>query len=279
MLGIPYNSVVAGKISQDVMKTLSHSAYEASIRISREKGAFPLFEKKSFLKSPNVQKQDPSIQKDIATHGIRNGCLTSIAPTGTISLFAGNVSSGIEPVFNFRTRRKILDKNGVPHEEILEDYAYALYVAQFGQKDLLPNSFVTASDLKPEDHLRIQAAVQPYVDSSISKTINCSEKLPFEDFTSIYEDAFELGLKGCTTYRPNPVTGAVLAPLDPPHLPARPLAKEKKIKTSLNASPSLKTLDVSQENFAHICPRCGLPKFIKLGSCWTCQTCGFSSCG
>ncbi|MFM7085106.1 MAG: adenosylcobalamin-dependent ribonucleoside-diphosphate reductase [Hyphomicrobium sp.] len=278
MLGIPYNSVIAEKFSQDLMKTISHAAYLESCHLSREKGSFPLFRETHFLKSPNIQRQDKLVRKEISKHGIRNGCLTSIAPTGTISLFAGNVSSGIEPVFNFHTRRRIVDKSGATHEEILQDYIYARYISEFGEDKNLPKYFITMNDLKPQDHLRIQAAVQPYIDSSISKTINCPSDLPFEDFTSIYEEAYRLGLKGCTTFRPNPITGAVLTPLDipPPH---QENPKLQTTKTKIENFPITNNQKPRSIDIAHICPRCGLPKLLKIGSCWMCQSCGFSSCG
>jgi ribonucleoside-diphosphate reductase alpha chain len=230
MLGARYGSDRAQALAGDWMAAISHAAYLASTEIAREKGAFPLFEPDLYLERPHIQAHDKEVRKAIAKHGIRNGCVTSIAPTGTISLFAGNVSSGIEPVFDFLTRRRILDAAGHAREEILEDYAFALYKAQGGNTGDLPEAFVTANDLTPRDHLRMQAAVQRHVDSSISKTINCPVDLPFDAFMSIYREAFELGLKGCTTYRPNLVTGAVLAPVDAPAVsgaePAAPAENE-----------------------------------------------------
>ena len=159
---------------------------------------------------------------------MRNGCLTSIAPTGTISLLAGNVSSGIEPVFDYRYTRRLLAKDGTSQEQAVEDYAHALFRRQFGAATPLPETFVRAGDLTPAEHLAMQAALQPHVDSAISKTINCPEDITFEAFKDVYLEAYALGLKGCTTYRPNPVTGAVLQPVSrarrslPPRLPSRP---------------------------------------------------------
>src|SRR5262249_10458614 len=158
----------------------------------------------------------------IAAHGIRNGCLTSIAPTGTISLLAGNVSSGIEPVFDYRYSRRLLGSDGTARELDVEDYAHAAFRRQFGPKAALPQSFVHAGDLTPREHLAMQAALQPYVDSAISKTINCPEDIAFEAFKDVYLEAYALGLKGCTTYRPNPVTGAVLQASAPPPAVAKP---------------------------------------------------------
>jgi len=151
------------------------------------------------------------VREAIARDGIRNGCLTSIAPTGTISLLAGNVSSGIEPVFDFRYSRRLLARDGTAQTQIVEDHAHAEFRRRFGDTAPLPATFVRAGDLTPAEHLAMQAAMQPHVDSAISKTINCPEGIPFEDFKDVYVTAYALGLKGCTTYRPNPVTGAVLA--------------------------------------------------------------------
>jgi ribonucleoside-diphosphate reductase alpha chain len=145
------------------------------------------------------------------THGIRNGLLTSIAPTGTISLLAGNVSSGIEPIFSLRYGRKVLQRDGTAREEQVTDYGAAMWWRQNGEDAPLPPQFITADQLTPKAHLLMQAAVQAHVDSSISKTINIPEVFPFADFKSVYQDAFDMGLKGCTTFRPNAVTGSVLS--------------------------------------------------------------------
>ncbi len=214
MLGVRYGSDRAVKLAGDWMGAISRAAYLTSAELAREKGAFPLFDRERYLERPHVAALDKDVRKAIARHGIRNGCLTSIAPTGTISLFAGNVSSGIEPVFDWRMLRRIREASGAIREEVLEDYAYALYRRGGGSMDALPDAFVTADDLAPRDHLRMQAAVQRHVDSSISKTINCPVDIPFADFVSVYREAYDLGLKGCTTYRPNPVTGAVLSPAE-----------------------------------------------------------------
>ena len=154
----------------------------------------------------------------IAEHGVRNALLTSVAPTGTISIFADNVSSGLEPVFSFKYTRSVLMPDGSRREEEVSDHAYRLYRRLKGANTTLPDHFVDAQRLTPADHVVMQAAVQKYVDASISKTINLPEDIGFEDFKDVYQQAYELGCKGCTTYRPNAVTGAVLhagAPGDP----------------------------------------------------------------
>jgi ribonucleoside-diphosphate reductase alpha chain len=225
MLGVRYGSDKAAALAGEWMCVISRAAYLTSTEIAREKGAFPLFDRDRYLERPHIAALDADVRKEIARNGIRNGCLTSIAPTGTISLFAGNVSSGIEPVFDFRVRRRILGTSGEAHEDVLEDFAYAEYVRKGGNAASLPPQFVTAAELSPLEHLRMQAAVQAHVDSSISKTINCPEGITFDAFMSVYREAYGLGLKGCTTYRPNPVTGAVLSPVESPK-PAGPVTAE-----------------------------------------------------
>ncbi len=157
----------------------------------------------------------PDIYNAIAANGIRNALLTSIAPTGTISLFADNVSSGIEPVFAFSYTRKVLQPDGSRREEQVSDYAARLFQEKFGTETALPDYFVNAQTLSPSDHLAVQAACQPYIDSAISKTINVPREISFEDFEHVYQEAFEMGCKGCTTYRPNEVTGSVLSVDEP----------------------------------------------------------------
>ena len=210
--GLHYGSEAARKAAGEWMRVIQNAAYRTSALLAEEKGAFALFDKKAFLSRPNVEKLDDGVRRLIARNGIRNGCLTSIAPTGTISLLAGNVSSGIEPVFDFSYTRRILSEGGRSEEEQVEDFAFARFRASAAGATTrsLPSSFVRAGELSPSDHLAMQAALQPFVDSAISKTINCPETMTFADFRDIYRDAFDKGLKGCTTYRPNAVTGAVL---------------------------------------------------------------------
>jgi len=220
--GIKYGTQEAAALAGSWMAAIQNAAYLASTELAAEKGAFPLFKAEPFLKSPNVAALDKSVREAIARHGIRNGCLTSIAPTGTISLLAGNVSSGVEPVYDFIYRRRVLEKGGATHEELVEDYAHALFRRQFGAAAPLPATFIRAGDLSPHEHLMMQAALQPHVDSAISKTINCPEDISFDAFKNVYLEAHAQGLKGCTTYRPNPVTGAVLRPAA--EAPAAPAA-------------------------------------------------------
>jgi len=192
------------------LKTLRDAAYAASAELAVEKGAFPLYDREAFLQRPNIRALPREIQDSIAAHGIRNGLVTSIAPTGTISLFAENISSGIEPVFAYSYKRNVLMADGTKREEKATDYAYRRFRELFGDEAALPDYFVTAQNLAPADHLKVQAIAQAYIDSSISKTINCTPGISFDDFKDVYRIAYETGCKGCTTYRPNTVTGAVL---------------------------------------------------------------------
>ncbi|HEY5597221.1 MAG TPA: adenosylcobalamin-dependent ribonucleoside-diphosphate reductase, partial [Kiloniellales bacterium] len=210
MCGLVYGSEEAAAAAEGWMAVIEDAAYRASIELARKKGAFPLFDRKSYGASGHAAKLAADIRKAIATHGIRNGLLTSIAPTGTISMFAGNVSSGIEPIFSIAYDRKILMPDGLRWVERVEDYAARLWWSLKGRDTPLPPAFVTTETLTPHAHLAMQAAVQRHVDSSISKTINVPASLSFEDFKAVYTEAYDLGLKGCTTFRPNEVTGSVL---------------------------------------------------------------------
>jgi ribonucleoside-diphosphate reductase alpha chain len=209
MVGLRYGSEEAAKVTELWMHAIARAAYLASVDLAKEKGAFPLFDADGFLASGNMQQMDADIREAIAKHGIRNALLTSVAPTGTISLYAGNVSSGIEPVFAYAYTRKVLQKDGSRTEEEVVDYAVRLWREKHGDAPL-PDHFVNAQTLPPLDHVRMQAAAQKWVDSSISKTINCPEDISFDAFKEVYMAAWDQGCKGCTTYRPNDVTGSVL---------------------------------------------------------------------
>ena len=205
-----YGSPRAIRLTETWMKAIQRAAYLASAELAAEKGPFPLFERAAFLEGESVRELDEDVRAAIAQHGIRNALLTSIAPTGTISLFADNVSSGLEPVFSFKYTRNVLMPDGSRQAEEVSDYAYRLFRRLKGENAPLPDYFVDAQTLSPSDHVAMQASVQKFIDSSISKTINCPVDLPFEAFKDIYAQAYETGCKGCTTYRPNEITGAVL---------------------------------------------------------------------
>ncbi|MFC3182488.1 adenosylcobalamin-dependent ribonucleoside-diphosphate reductase [Cypionkella sinensis] len=209
MVGLRYGSPEAAAQTEVWMHAIARASYLASVDLAKEKGAFPLFEAEGYLASGNMMQMDDDVREAIRTHGIRNALLTSIAPTGTISLYAGNVSSGIEPVFAYAYTRKVLQKDGSRTEEEVVDYAVRLWRELKGDA-ALPDYFVNAQTLPPLDHVRMQAAAQKWIDSSISKTINCPEDISFEDFKEVYMAAWDQGCKGCTTYRPNAVTGSVL---------------------------------------------------------------------
>jgi ribonucleoside-diphosphate reductase alpha chain len=229
MCGLTYGSTEAVRWTETVMREIALQSYAASVMLAKEKGSFPTFKADEFLHPERFAgRMLPAKLKDsIRQFGIRNGLLLSIAPTGTISLLAGNVSSGIEPVFALAYERKVLQPDGSRIIQTVEDFAVAAY-RQFWlsgvdlesgnpnepeewSNSLLPGQFVTAQTLPPEAHVVMQAAAQKWVDSSISKTVNCPEDISFEDFKEVYALAYRLGCKGCTTYRPNDVTGSVLS--------------------------------------------------------------------
>jgi ribonucleoside-diphosphate reductase alpha chain len=210
MVGERYGSVQAAAVTEKWMGQIARAAYRASALLAAEKGTFPLYDSTAFLANATMQAMDEETRALVAEHGIRNALLTSVAPTGTISLYAGNVSSGIEPVFAYSYTRKVLQNDGSRSEEEVVDYAVDLWRQKFGDA-ALPDYFVNAQTLAPLDHVRMQAAAQKWIDSSISKTINCPEDISFEDFKEVYMAAWDQGCKGCTTYRPNDVTGSVLS--------------------------------------------------------------------
>ncbi len=211
MCGARYGSTAAVGLTETWLAAIRRHAYLASAELAAEKGPFPLFDAHAYLAGETVAELDDDVRARISEVGIRNALITSIAPTGTISLLAENVSSGIEPVFSYSFRRNVLLPDGTRREERVEDYAYALFRRAKGDGAPLPEAFVDVQHLKPADHLVMQAAAQKYIDGSISKTINVPSDLSFEAFKDIYAQAYDLGCKGCTTYRPNEITGAVLA--------------------------------------------------------------------
>ncbi len=206
-----YGSEAAVRVTESWMREIRRAAYLTSAELAAEKGAFPLYDAEKYLAGETVAALEDDIRAAIKKHGIRNALLTSVGPAGTISLFADNVSSGIEPVFSPSYTRAVLMPDGTRREEEVTDYALRLYRRTKGETAPLPEYFVDVQALRPADHLVMQAAVQKFVDSSISKTINVPADLSFDDFKDVYLQAFDLGCKGCTTYRPNEVTGSVMA--------------------------------------------------------------------
>ncbi len=226
MIGQRYGSPDAARTTAHWLKTIQRAAYLTSTDLAAEKGPFPAFDKKKYLAGQFVTGLDRDVRDAIAKKGIRNALLTSIAPTGTISLLAGCVSSGIEPVFSFQHTRNIMLPDGSRKAVDVVDYAYRVFQQVKGTNEPLPDYFVDAQSLTPTDHLAMQAAAQMYVDSSISKTINCPTELSFDAFKNVYTEAFDLGCKSCTTYRPSEVRGAVLEPKE-----TRPVATEVAAET------------------------------------------------
>ena len=210
MMGLRYGSNDAAKKTEELLHQIARISYLSSSELAKEKGSFPLFDADQYLASKTLTKMDQDIRDLISKNGIRNALLTSIAPTGTISLYAGNVSSGIEPVFAYSYNRKVLQKDGSHTDEDVVDYAVQIWREKFGSKPF-PDYFVNAQTLDPIDHVRMQSAAQKWIDSSISKTINCPVDIDFNTFKEVYMEAWRGGCKGCTTYRPNEVTGSVLS--------------------------------------------------------------------
>jgi len=209
MLGLRYDSQQALDFASDIMRELCYSAYQCSIELARVQGAFPFFDKDAYLASAFIQRLPEQLRNGIAQYGIRNSHLLAIAPTGTISLLANNISSSLEPVFSFRQKRNIYLSTDDYQTVELEDHAAQRWHQLVGDKPL-PDYFISSHEIRPQAHLNMQAAIQPWVDNAVSKTINIPADLPFTEFSELYHNAWRLELKGCTSFRPNPVTGSVL---------------------------------------------------------------------
>ncbi len=243
---VRYGSQQAVALTERWLSIVQNEAYRVSAELAEEKGAFALFDRDAYLAAPMVRALDPEVRALIARNGVRNALLTSIAPTGTISLLADNISSGIEPVFSYTYERQVLMPDGARRTEEVSDHAYRLFRARFGADAPLPDYFVTAQSLTPSDHVVMQAAAQRFVDSSISKTINCPEDLPFTAFKDVYRQAYALGCKGCTTYRPNAVTGAILSVRKDEESTGEPLSHQqapKRADSAAVAHSMMKPLD------------------------------------
>ncbi|MBN2449716.1 MAG: adenosylcobalamin-dependent ribonucleoside-diphosphate reductase [Lentisphaeria bacterium] len=242
-LGLRYGSTAAAALAGKVMKCIALHAYEASADLAREKGPFPLFDAGRYLGGAFAKKFPKALRERIRRQGMRNSHLTSVAPTGTISLLAGNISSGIEPLFALHYARRIRTGNDeeTREHEVL-DYAYAEYCRQKRRPvdpGDLPPAFVTTDDILPAEHLRMQAAVQLHVDSSISKTVNVPRDTPFDQFRSIYMQAYDMGLKGCTTFRPSEYIEGVLVRQDERPPDARPDAPPDAHPNALPRRPDI----------------------------------------
>jgi ribonucleoside-diphosphate reductase alpha chain len=211
LMGLRYDSPEGRAWAAGAAARLRDAAYRASVDLAREKGAFPRFDAERLLASGMARRLPEDIRAAIAAHGLRNSHLLSIAPTGTISLaFADNASNGVEPAYAWSYVRRKREPDGAMREYRVEDHAFRRWRAQGGDPAALPPAFVDALAIPARDHMAMQAAIQPFVDQAISKTVNVAEDYPFEDFEDLYLEAWRAGLKGITTYRPNATLGAVL---------------------------------------------------------------------
>jgi len=228
LLGLRYNSAAGREMATRIARTMRDSAYRASVALAQEKGAFPAFEADGYLASGNFASRLPQdIQQDIRKHGIRNSHLLSIAPTGTVSLaFADNASNGIEPAFSWSYTRKKREADGSKTDYTVEDHAWRVWRELGGDTAQLPEGFVSALEMSADEHIAMMEAVQPFVDTAISKTVNVPADYPYEDFKGLYLKAWRAGLKGLATYRPNDILGAVLeaTPKDKPAVEPAPEA-------------------------------------------------------
>ncbi|HMK87912.1 MAG TPA: adenosylcobalamin-dependent ribonucleoside-diphosphate reductase [Steroidobacteraceae bacterium] len=200
MIGLRYDSPAAREMASRTMCAIRDAGYEASIRLSEERGAFPAFDAPRYLERPFIRRLPPEIRDGIRRHGMRNSHVLAIAPAGTISLLAGNVSSGIEPIIGLEVRRHVLDPDGVRHEVRVEDFAYAAWCAR-ASGEALPESLRDPQAVSARDQLLMQAELQTCVDGSISKTLMLPRDLPRTSVPDILRAAYDLGLKGCTVFR------------------------------------------------------------------------------
>jgi len=214
MLGLAYGSQRARALAGEAMRVVCHAAYRASVEVAREKGAFTQFDGKRYPRSEFVRSLPADIVSAIKRDGIRNSHLVAMAPTGSISLLAGNVSSSLEPVYAQKVRRRIRLADGSETVVSVDDYACRLFREQFGAGAGLPPAFVDAARVTPSQQVAMQAALQRHVDNAIAKTVNVPAECDYENFRRVYETAYRLGLKGCAAFRPNPVTGTLLVPDD-----------------------------------------------------------------
>lgn len=209
MLGVEYDSAGGRTLAALIMRTVCEAGYRASLGLAREKGPFPACQAQHHAGSRFIERLPADIREGIRAHGIRNSHVLAIAPAGTISLLANNISGGIEPIFALRARRRVLEADGSPRHHDVEDYAWQVW--QRLHPGLPPcAAFVEARAISPVAHLEMQAVLQPFVDNAISKTINVAADIPYAEFADLYRRAWREGLKGCTVFRPNDITGAVL---------------------------------------------------------------------
>jgi ribonucleoside-diphosphate reductase alpha chain len=212
MLCLRYDAAEGRDMAARIATKMRDAAYTASVALAQEKGAFPKFEADGYLAEGTfASRLPPAIKQSIRAHGIRNSHLLSIAPTGTVSLaFADNASNGIEPAFSWMYKRKKREADGSTTEYAVEDHAWRLYRELGGDVNTLPDYFVSALEMSASSHIAMMEAVQPYVDTAISKTVNVPADYPYDDFKGLYQQAWNARLKGLATYRPNAILGSVL---------------------------------------------------------------------
>jgi ribonucleoside-diphosphate reductase alpha chain len=212
MLCLRYDKPEGREMATRIATSMRDAAYTASVALAQEKGAFPKFDADGYLEPGTFASRLPAaLQQAIRTHGIRNSHLLSIAPTGTVSLaFADNASNGIEPAFSWMYKRKKREADGSSSEYSVEDHAWRVYRELGGDVGKLPDYFVSALDMSATDHIAMMEAVQPFVDTAISKTVNVPADYPYDDFKGLYQQAWNARLKGLATYRPNAILGSVL---------------------------------------------------------------------
>lgn len=206
MMRLRYGSREALEFIDQLFAFIRNTAYQASVELAREKGPFPLFDRDKYLNSKFIQRLPDEIRHEIYKYGIRNSHLLTIAPTGSISQLAGNVSSGIEPIFNIRYFRRNYNETIE-----IEDYSYSVFKSLYGEVERLPEYFVTAHDLSWKEHVETMAHIQHYVDSAISKTINVPKDTSVQELNDVYVYAWRSGLKGCTIYREGSLDEEILS--------------------------------------------------------------------
>ena len=222
MLRLRYDAPEGREMAARIAVRMRDAAYTASVALAKEKGKFPKFDAKGYLAEGTFASRLPAaLQKEIRQHGIRNSHLLSIAPTGTVSLaFADNASNGIEPPFSWMYKRKKRESDGSTTEYAVEDHAWRLFRELGGDVDKLPAYFVSALEMSAGNHIAMMEAVQPFIDTAISKTVNIPADYAYDDFKSLYQQAWRARLKGLATYRPNAILGSVLESHTPQQSPA-----------------------------------------------------------
>ncbi|CAM3507684.1 LAGLIDADG family homing endonuclease [Paracidovorax anthurii] len=255
MLRLRYDSDAGRTMATRIVECMRDAAYAASVELAREKGAFPKFDAGGYLEPGTFASRLPAaLQQAIRAHGIRNSHLLSIAPTGTVSLaFADNASNGIEPPFSWTYTRRKREADGSTSEYAVEDHAWRLYRALGGDVGALPDYFVSALQMPAAGHIAMMEAVQPFIDTAISKTVNVPADYPYEDFKNLYLHAWRARLKGLATYRPNAILGAVL------EAPAPAPAVEPAAAAAELAAPSVDPMRACRSGMTRRWPRSPTP--------------------